>query len=248
MAAGAAKQVIAVADAGALAEVAAGRVMAGIAANAGRIAICLAGGSSPKKLYRLLADEACASRIPWDRVHWFIGDERFVPAGDPLHNMTMAREILLDRFAPAPHIHPIATDADGPEASAERYARELKSFYRADRLDPARPLFDVVLLGIGPDGHTASIFPGGSAAQESGRWVVAVREANVAPFVPRVTLTLPVLDSSRQMLFQVSGPEKRAILTRVLDGDNLPASRAHAVGQTVLLADYAALPENFRGQ
>ncbi len=241
------RKVIAVADAEALARLAAGRVMGRIAGNAGRIAVCLAGGSSPKKLYRLLASQAYASRIPWDRVHWFIGDERFVPAGDALHNMTMARAILLDRFAASSNIHPIATDGS-PDAGAERYAHELKSFYGAERLDPARPLFDVVLLGIGPDGHTASIFPGSSAAQESDRWVVAVPNANVAPFVPRVTLTLPVLGSAREMLFQVAGAGKRTILTRVLDGDNLPAARAHALGETVLLADYAALPENFRGR
>jgi 6-phosphogluconolactonase len=242
------RQVIPVADAAALAAMAAGRVAARIAENPGRIAICLAGGSSPKALYRLLATDAWSNRLPWERLHWFSGDERFVPRGDPLHNMTMARETLLDRFAPAPNIHPMATDTENPEASAARYERELKSFYGAERLDAARPLFDVVLLGIGPDGHTASIFPGSRAAQETDRWAVAVDEANVAPFVPRVTLTLPVLASSREMLFQVSGIGKRAILTRVLDGDNLPASRAHARGKTVFLADRAALPENFRGQ
>ncbi len=240
------KRVICLADAEALAQAAAERIVARIAANAGRIAICLAGGSSPKKLYQLLATEAYRARIPWDRVHWFIGDERFVPAGDPLHNMSMAREALLDRFAPASNLLPIATDTNGPNESAEHYEQALKSFYGAERLNPVRPLFDVVLLGIGPDGHTASLFPGDRAIQETDRWVVAVPKPNVAPFVPRVTLTLAVLGSAREMLFQVTGAGKRAILTRVLAGDNLPAARAHALGETVLLADDAALPETCR--
>jgi 6-phosphogluconolactonase len=240
-------KVITVADPAALAKAAADRALARIAANPGRIAICLTGGSSPEKLYELLGTEACRGRIPWERTHWFIGDERFVTAADPLNNMAMARGIFLDRFAPASHIHPIPTDTASPDESAERYQRELKSFYDADRLDPERPLFDLVLMGVGPDGHTASIFPDYAALAETDRWVVGVREANVAPFVPRVTLTLPALASCREMLFEVAGPDKRAILTRVLDGENLPAVRARSIGETIWLVDAAALPERFRG-
>ena len=134
--------------------------MARIAANPGRIAICLTGGSSPKKLYQLLGSDAWRGKIPWDRVHWFIGDERFVPESDPLNNMAVARATFLDRNAPSGHIHPIPTTAENPDESAEAYARELKAFYGSDQLDPARPLFDLVLMGAGPDGHTASLFPG----------------------------------------------------------------------------------------
>ena len=113
------RQVIAVADPAALATAAAERVLARIAANSGRVAICLTGGSSPKQLYQLLATEAYRSRIPWQRVHWFIGDERFVPADDPLNNMGMARAIFLDRCAPAANIHPIPTaTADPPIPTA----------------------------------------------------------------------------------------------------------------------------------
>jgi 6-phosphogluconolactonase len=240
------RKVIAVADPAALAKTAADRMLARIAANAGRIAMCLTGGSSPKKLYELLATEAYRGRIPWERTHWFIGDERFVPPTDPLNNMTMARGIFLDRLAPASSIHPIPTDKN-PDESAGRYQRELKSFYGAERLDPRRPLFDVVLMGVGPDGHTASIFPDYPALSETERWVVGVREAHVAPLVPRVTLTLPALASCREMLFEVAGADKRAILTRVLGGENLPAARARAIGETVFVVDSAALPENFRG-
>jgi 6-phosphogluconolactonase len=219
-----------------------------MAANRDRVAICLSGGSSPKQLYQLLATDAYRGQIPWDRVHWFIGDERFVPADDPLNNMGMARRIFLDRYAPAANIHAIPTDAGNPEQAARRYESELKSFYGAHELGPGRPLFDVVLMGVGPDGHTASLFPNYPALEETDRWVVGVPKAPVEPFVPRVTLTFPVLGSCREMLFEVSGPDKRAILTRVLGGESLPANRARSTTETIWLVDEAALPENFRGQ
>jgi 6-phosphogluconolactonase len=248
MTAGDHRKVITVADAEALAKAAAGRLLARIAENNGRIAICLTGGSSPKKLYELLATDAYRARIPWDRIHWFIGDERFVPVSDPRNNMAMARAIFLDALAPASHVHPIPTDVASPDESAARYEGELKSFYGADRLDRVRPLFDLVLMGIGPDGHTASLFPGYPAVQESARWVVGVPQANVEPFVPRVTLTMPTLASCREMLFEVSGASKREILTRVLGGEDLPAASARSEGDTVFLVDQAALPEDFRGR
>jgi 6-phosphogluconolactonase len=248
MTAGDHRKVITVADAEALAKAAAGRLLARIAENNGRIAICLTGGSSPKKLYELLATDAYRDKIPWDRTHWFIGDERFVPVSDPRNNMAMARAIFLDALAPASHVHPIPTDVASPDESAARYEGELKSFYGADRLDRVRPLFDLVLMGIGPDGHTASLFPGYPAVQESARWVVGVPQAHVEPFVPRVSLTLPALASCREMLFEVSGSSKREILTRVLGGENLPASSARSEGDTVFLVDQAALPEDFRGR
>jgi 6-phosphogluconolactonase len=247
MAAGDQRKVIPVADPAALAKTAAERVLARMSENSGRIAIALTGGSSPKALYQLLATEPYRSRIPWDRVHWFIGDERFVPPSDPLNNMAMARRIFLDQLAPAANIHPIPTGTATPDEGAELYARELKSFYGADELDPTHPLFDVVLMGMGPDGHTASLFPGYPAIDETRRWVVGVPKANVEPFVPRVTLTLPTLSSCREMLFEVAGAEKRAILTRVFEGGNLPAQRAQSIGETIWLVDNHALPENFRG-
>lgn len=240
-------KLIVAADAEALAQAAAERVMARIAANSGRIAICLTGGSSPKRLYQLLGSEAWRGRIPWHRVHWFIGDERFVPESDPLNNMALARAVFLDRNAPDGHIHPIPTTAESPDAGAEAYARELQAFYGADRLDPERPLFDLVLMGAGPDGHTASLFPGYPEIEETRRWAVGVAKANVAPFVPRVSLTLPVLASCREMLFEIAGHDKRPILTRLFNGENLPALRARSNGETVWLVDQAALPEDIRG-
>jgi 6-phosphogluconolactonase len=242
------RRVIAVADPAALANAAADRIMARLAENAGRVAICLTGGSSPRQLYQLLGTDAFCGKIPWPRVNWFIGDERFVPANDPLNNMAMARRIFLDRCAPTANIHPIPTDAASPDEAARLYQGELQAFHGADRLDPARPLFDLVLMGVGPDGHTASLFPGYPAIEESERWVVGVPKAHVEPLVPRVSLTLPALGSCREMLFEVAGADKRAILTRVLAGENLPANRAHSTGETVWLVDRAALPENFSGQ
>jgi 6-phosphogluconolactonase len=239
------RRVITVSDPVALARAAAERILARIAANGHRVAICLTGGSSPQKLYQLLATDELRNKVPWQRMHWFIGDERFVGADDPLNNMGVARRTFLDRCAPGSNIHPIRTDTADPDDAAKRYERELKSFYGAEALDPARPLFDIVLMGVGPDGHTASLFPGDPALTEIERWVVGVPKAHVQPFVPRVTLTLPALGSCREMLFEVAGSEKRAILTRVLAGENLPANRAHSEGgHTVWLVDRAALPEN----
>ena len=240
------RKLIEVADATALAEAAAARLLACMAANPGRIAICLTGGSSPKQLYELLATEDYRGKIPWERVHWFIGDERFVPDSDARNNMAMARRAFLDRWAPSANIHPIPTDTANPDEAAARYEQELKSFNGVDRLDPDWPLFDLVLMGVGPDGHTASLFPDYPALQETERWVVGVPEAHVEPFVPRVTLTLPALASCREMLFQVSGAGKRAILTRVLAGEPLPANRARSNGETIWLVDKAALPEDSR--
>jgi 6-phosphogluconolactonase len=242
------RRIIAVADPVALAKAAAERLLSRIAGNRDRVAICLTGGSSPKQLYELLGNEPYRGQIPWDRVHWFIGDERFVPAGNTLNNMRMARQAFLNRCAPLVNIHPMATGAADPNEAAHRYETELKSFYGADSLDPARPLFDVVLMGVGPDGHTASLFPGYPATEEKERWVVGVPDAHVEPFVSRVTLTLPALGSCHEMLFEVSGADKRAILTRVLAGEDLPAGRAVSVGETTWLVDRAALPENFREQ
>jgi 6-phosphogluconolactonase len=241
------RRIIAVDDADALARTAAERLLARISANSGRIAICLTGGSGPVRLYELLATGGYRANIPWARVHWFIGDERFVPLADPLNNMATARRIFLDECAPAQNVHPIPTDTAGPGESAARYEQELQSFHGAASLDPVRPLFDLVLMGVGPDGHTASLFPGNAALAEAERWVVGVPTANVEPFVPRVTLTLSALASCCEMLFQIAGSAKRAILTRLLANENLPANRAHSAGETIWLVDRAALPEDFRG-
>jgi len=236
------RKILRMSDAAALAQAAAERLIARLEANGKRAAVCLTGGSSPERLYRLLASEPYRNRIPWERVHWFIGDERFVPADDPRNNMSMARRLFLDVCAPPDNIHPIPVHAGTTREAARCYEITLQTFYGGGRLDPARPLFDLVLMGLGPDGHTASLFPGDPALDERTRWVVGVARPNVEPEVARVTLTFPTLASCREMLFEVSGSNKHAILARVFDGEDLPAARACSLGDTVWLVDAAACP------
>jgi 6-phosphogluconolactonase len=206
----------------------------------GRFAICLSGGSTPRRLYQLLADAPYREAIPWDRVHWFWGDERFVPWDHPDSNYRMAWDAMLAHVpAPAQNIHGIATTGD-PGDAARAYERVLKSYYGAETLDSARPLFDVELLGLGPDGHTASLFPGTEVLEERQRWVAEVVGAK--PEV-RITLTYPLLESSRHTSFLVAGEDKRDALTRVLAGDpELPAARLRPAGELVWLVDVQAQP------
>ncbi|NEW98465.1 6-phosphogluconolactonase [Rhodopseudomonas sp. BR0G17] len=231
------------ADADAQARLAAQRLIARIDLNHERPAICLTGGSGPQKMFELLAGEF-ENRIPWQRVHWFISDERFVPESDPLSNIRAAKRAFLDGRAPLPHVHAIPTDAATPDEAALRYEAELKAFYGSDQLTPGRPLFDLVLGGVGPDGHTASLFPGRPQLAIQDRWVAGVDTAPVEPLVPRVTLTLPALASCAEMLFLVHGAAKRGILARVFAGEDLPSARARSRGETVWLVTQDALPEN----
>ena len=226
------------------AQAAAQRLVSRIKLNADRIAVCLTGGSSPEGLYRLLGQEPWRGKVPWDRVHWFIGDDRFVPLTDARSNMGMAQRLFLDRSpAPRGNVHPIPTDTNYPEGAANLYAEELQKFYGAEQLDPARPLFDLVLMGLGPDGHVASLYPGQRTLEEKERWVVGVGKAGWEPFVPRMTMTFPTLASTREMLFMVDGAGKQDILRRVFAGEDLPGSRVHSNGELVWLLDRAAAPE-----
>src|SRR5262249_20139706 len=173
----------------------------------------------------------------------------FVPLGHAYSNMGQAKRIFLDRVhAPPENIHPIPTGMTDPDEAARTYETELKRFYGRDALDPAQPLFQLVLMGLGPDGHTASLFPHSAALDEANRWVVGIEEAQLQPFVPRVTLTFPALASTREMLFIVSGAEKREILARVFAEEDLPAARARSNGALVWLIDRAAAPEERGGR
>jgi 6-phosphogluconolactonase len=232
-------------DAESLAQAAAQGIVRNLAQGGERLAICLSGGSTPLQVYRLLADEPFRSTVAWDRVHWFWGDERFVPLEDPRSNSAEARRLFLDRVpVPAANIHPVPTSAADETQAASLYEAELRKFYGSDTIDLARSLFDVVLLGVGGDGHTASLFPGHPQLDETARWAVGVPEPAMEPFVPRVTLTFPVLASTKDMVFLVSGCGKRAILTRVTAGKDLPAARAHSHGDLVWLVDRDAAPED----
>jgi 6-phosphogluconolactonase len=208
-------------------------------AKDGGFTVCLSGGSTPRRLYEHLGGPPYRNTFPWARTHWFWGDERFVPHSDALSNYSMVREALLSRApVPALYIHPIPTEGVSPEAAASAYERELKSFYGAERLEPTRPLFDVTLLGLGSDGHTASLFPGTPVLAERDRWCAAVVGAKSKT---RITLTYPPLESSRHTAFLVAGKEKRAIFGRLHRGDcTLPAARLHPTGEVMWFLDRAA--------
>jgi len=208
-----------------------------------RPSVCLTGGSSPLPLYKLLVTEPYASRIPWSRVHWFVGDERFVPLDDPLSNMGMARRLLLDGRTPVANIHAVQTENVSLDDAALAYEDELQRFYGSKSLDSARPLFDLVMLGLGTDGHAASLFPGQQTLTVTDKWVVPVPKSGLEPFVPRISLTLPALASSREVLFQISGGAKKAIAARAMREPALPAHHVRSQGETIWMFDPAALPD-----
>jgi 6-phosphogluconolactonase len=214
--------------------------LCGLAQASGReFAVCLSGGSTPRRLYERLAMPAIASRFPWRRAHWFWGDERFVPHDHPDSNYRMAYDALLSRVPiPDGNIHAVPTEGLSPEQAADAYEAILKRFHGADTLSPDRPLFDVTLLGIGEDGHTASLFPGQPALQENRRWAVAVIGAKSEP---RITLTYPVLDSSRDVAFLATGAGKRAAVAGAKAGDGeIPAAMVRPVGRLHWFTDRAA--------
>jgi 6-phosphogluconolactonase len=211
-------------------------------ASSRAFAVNLSGGSTPRRLYELLATPEIASRLPWSRAHWFWGDERFVRHDHPDSNYGMARAAFLSRVpVPADNVHAIPTEGLAPEQAAAAYEATLKRFYGADTLAPGRPLFDVTLLGIGENGHTASLFPGQPALQEIRRWVVAVIGAKSEP---RITLTYPALDSSRDVAFVVTGRGKRDVVARAQTGDRtIPAGVVRPVGRLHWFTDRAAAGE-----
>ena len=228
-------------DPEALARRAAGWITDLGAASRERFAICLSGGSTPRRLYQLLAESPYRDTLPWDRIHWFWGDERFVPWNHPDSNYGMVRAALLGR-APVPpgNIHGIPTNG-APADAAAAYERVLKSYYGSENLNPARPLFDIQILGLGPDGHTASLIPGTSVLEERHRWVAEVIGGRPEP---RITLTYPALESSRHTAFLVAGADKRDTLSRALAGDPaLPAARLRPVGELIWFVDEAARPQ-----
>ena len=231
-------EVVVSADGQAVAHHVAEWLLAQALAKEGRFALGLSGGSTPKTLYALLAADEFRNRFPWDRTHLFFGDERFVPHDHPDSNYRMAREAMIAHVPiPAAQVHPWQTNGD-PEHAALHYADTLQRFYGSDTLDPARPLFDVQLLGLGEDGHTASLFPGVAALKERSAWTAAVIGAKPEP---RLTLTYPVLDSANTVAFLVAGEGKRDILARVLAEDTaLPAVHVNPVGKRIIFTDKAA--------
>jgi 6-phosphogluconolactonase len=177
----------------------------------GTCSIVLSGGNTPLTLYRLMASQR-PSPIPWAHVHVFWGDERYVPPQDPRSNFGMAKESLLDHVAcPAANVHRMPTQFADPDIAARDYERTLRS-----RFDGEWPDFDLVLLGLGADGHTASLFPGSLALAEKTRWVVATKAPAEPPL--RLTLTLPALVGAAAIYVLVAGANKALPLRHVLEG------------------------------
>jgi len=185
----------------------------------GRCNVSLAGGGTPRRLYELLAKKPYSREIPWDKVHIYWGDERYVPANNSLSNQFMARQSLLDHISiPEVNIHPITYEIS-PRKAAEEYEKVLQITFGD------RPQFDVVLLGLGDNGHTASLFPATDVLNIQDHWVseVYVAEQNLY----RVTLTAPILNQATTIIFLVAGSTKAQVIKEVLEGsqDNkrLPA-------------------------
>ncbi len=214
-------------------------LLAAAISELGTFKIALSGGSTPKLLYECLAGTPYRDRFPWSRVHWFWGDERFVPHDDAMSNYRMVHDALFAHVpVPIANIHPIATEGLHPDKSAEQYERTLKAAYGGEYLEPERPLFDVTLLGLGEDGHTASLFPETTVLGERHRWVAADVGAKAEA---RITLTYPAIESSRRVAFLVAGRGKREVFAAVQrEGCTLPAARVHPVGSLTWFVDRAA--------
>lgn len=205
-----------------------------------RFSLALSGGSTPRPFHRALATKY-RDAVAWDRVHLFWGDDRFVLPEDELSNFRMARETLLDHLPiPEENVHRVPTDLNSPAEAAAAYEQELKSFFGEDGL----PQFDLMIMGMGPDGHTASLFPGSPVLRERERWVVGVEAPDhIEPRVRRVTFTLPVINHSKRLFYLVAGEDKREPLRAILNGEpgagTYPTAHVHARQDLVWFLDEA---------
>ena len=243
------KRVRVLADAARLAEAAAecflGAADQAIRAH-GRFAVALSGGRTPPDSYRRLASSVLVERVDWRQVHVFFSDERCVPPDHPDSNYRMVRESLLEQIAiPAANVHRILGEIR-PEAAAEEYESQLRVFFAPRRMSRTQsgehqvPRFDLILLGMGEDGHTASLFPGAAGLQERSRWVVPQYVEKLNSW--RVTLTLPVINTAAQVVFAVSGKSKAERVREVIGGaaadSLLPAQMVKPVsGELLWLVD-----------
>lgn len=228
----------------AVAEAAADRVVAA-ARNAirrrGRFRIALSGGSTPRPVYALLAAPPRVAAVDWSRVEFFWGDERCVPPDNPESNYGVARELLLDRLPGLRKaaVHRMAADLPEREREARRYQGQIARAFDTSPGDPGPPAFDLIWLGMGRDGHTASLFPGSTALEERRRWVATTWAPG--PAVWRMTLTLPIVNAARSVLFVVIGADKAGPLRSVRSGsDALPAARVRARSTVWLVDAHAA--------
>jgi len=234
-------EVIIAADAAAVAREAAERIvnLARMAASArGRFSVALSGGSTPGVLYRLLAEDPYREQMPWDAVHLFWSDERCVPPDHSGSNYRLVDETLISRAPILPdNVHRVHGELE-PQAAARAYESTLVDFFCGPH---AR--FDLVLLGLGRDGHTASLFPGSAALEERERLAVAAEATYEDRPAHRVTLSLPAINSAREVMFLVTGRDKAAIARAVLEepGERFPAQRVRPLaGQLTWLLDSEA--------
>jgi 6-phosphogluconolactonase len=195
-------------------------------ARDGQFHVALSGGSTPSKLYRLLASPEYRTQVDWAKVRLFWGDERAVPPDDPNSNYgTARRELLLRVSIPLANVHRMEAEEPNIGRAAHNYEAILRKYLPLD--DRGFPVFHLVLLGMGPDGHTASLFPGSRLLRETSRWVSTPMVAKLG--MRRMTLTLPVLEAARRILFLVTGREKAATLREVLCGHPEPPLPAQLV-------------------
>jgi 6-phosphogluconolactonase len=207
----------------------------------GRFTVALSGGSTPKGLFSLLASND-RERLPWEKMFFFWGDERHVPPDHPESNYRMAHEALLSKVpVPAGNVYRVAGEDLDADRAARQYEQTLREFFQPAA--GAYPRFDLILLGMGPDGHTASLFPGTTALQEESRWVVANRVEKLK--TDRITFTRPVINSAKVVMFLVGGADKAVTLKEVLEGTQspelFPSKLIHPTsGQLIWLVDRAA--------
>jgi 6-phosphogluconolactonase len=213
-------------------------------AERGRFTIALSGGSTPRSLFTLIAANAKSS-LPWEKMFFFWGDERHVPPTDADSNYRMAEETILSKVpVPPANIFRVPTENPDASAAAEAYEQALRKFFELAAGE--FPRFDLILLGMGPDGHTASLFPETAALQEKSRLVVANWVEKLHTY--RITLTLPVLNAARRVAFLVSGVDKASVLHEVLEsnapGEKYPSKLIKpSDGKLIWFLDRAAASE-----
>lgn len=181
-------------------------------AEKGLFTLALSGGSTPRRLYELLSSPPVGPEMPWPHIHFFWGDERCVPPDHPESNYGLAYQSLLSKIPlPEKNIHRIPVERGPGLWAAEEYEKEILGFFNSPR-----PSFDLILLGVGKDGHTASLFPGDPALKEEDHLIAYVPKPGLAPEFPRITMTLPLINQADGVLFLVSGAEKKEVIKAIL--------------------------------
>jgi 6-phosphogluconolactonase len=210
----------------------------------GVFSLVLSGGTTPRPLYEYLAQPPFINRIDWQKTHLFWGDERCLPTNHADSNFALVYRALISKIdIPPKNIHRIPTEMEYPQKTAEKYEEELRNFFRLTsqtEFDSSVPSFDLVLLGLGADGHTASLFPGDESLEERERWVVAVDGKSGSPAVPRITLTFAVINQSRCVVFLASGEDKREVFRRLVSCPqtaSYPAARVKPSGKLLWFID-----------